>query len=159
MTIEEIKELLKIFNESGVGELELQRGKDMLRIRRAAEPAPVHAAPASPPPGPPPGPPPSPPTITAAPVPPPVRIPEPETNQVLVKSPIVGTFYEARSPGAAPFVKVGDSVEPGEILCIIESMKLMNEIEAEVGGVIAAKLVESGRPVEYGEALFAIVPR
>jgi len=156
MTIEEIKELLKIFNESGVGELELQRGKDMLRIRRNVEPAPVHAAPASPPASPSPA---SPPTITAPTAPQPVRIPEPETNQVLVKSPIVGTFYEARSPGAAPFVKVGDSVEPGEILCIIESMKLMNEIEAEVAGVIAAKLVESGRPVEYGEALFAIVPR
>jgi acetyl-CoA carboxylase biotin carboxyl carrier protein len=153
MTIEEIKELLKIFNESGVGELELQRGKDMLRIRRSVEPAGgavVHAAPAGPPAA-----------ATPAPAPAahPVRIPEPETNQVLVKSPIVGTFYESSSPGAPPFVKVGDPVEPGQVLCIIESMKLMNEIEAEVGGVIAAKLVESGRPVEYGETLFAIVPR
>jgi len=81
------------------------------------------------------------------------------SNEVLVKSPIVGTFYEAAAPGAAPFVKVGDRVEPGQILCIIESMKLMNEIEAEVGGVITAKLTENGRPVEYGEALFAILPR
>jgi acetyl-CoA carboxylase biotin carboxyl carrier protein len=151
-TVEEIKELLKIFNESGVGELELQRGKDLLRIRKSVEPAGapvVHAAPPSP----------SPSLPAAAPVPQPVKIPEPETNQVLVKSPIVGTFYESSSPGAAPFVKVGDPVEPGQILCIIESMKLMNEIEAEVAGVIAAKLVESGRPVEYGEALFAILPR
>ncbi len=155
MTIEEIKELLKIFNESGVGELELQRGKDLLRIRKAVEPAGapvVHAAPPSQFPNPPAA-------VAAAPVPQPVKIPEPETNQVLVKSPIVGTFYESSSPGAAPFVKVGDPVEPGQILCIIESMKLMNEIEAEVAGVIAAKLVESGRPVEYGEALFAILPR
>jgi acetyl-CoA carboxylase biotin carboxyl carrier protein len=155
MTIEEIKELLKIFNESGVGELELQRGKDLLRIRKAVEPAGapvVQTAPPSQSPNPPAA-------AAAAPVPQPVRIPEPETNQVLVKSPIVGTFYESSSPGAAPFVKVGDPVEPGQILCIIESMKLMNEIEAEVAGVIAAKLVESGRPVEYGEALFAILPR
>ena len=78
---------------------------------------------------------------------------------MLVKSPIVGTFYESSAPGAAPFVKVGDRVEPGQVLCIIESMKLMNEIEAEVGGVITAKLTENGRPVEYGEALFSIRPR
>ena len=78
---------------------------------------------------------------------------------MLVRSPIVGTYYEAPSPGAAPFVRVGDSVEPGQVLCVIESMKLMNEIEAEVAGTIAAKLVENGRPVEYGEALFAIRPR
>ncbi len=146
MTIEEIKELIQIFNESGVGEMELQRGKDLLRLRRSVEPAAAAAVPSAP-------------TIAAAPLPPPVRIPEPETNQVLVKSPIVGTFYESSSPGAPPFVKVGDPVEPGQVLCIIESMKLMNEIEAEVAGVIAAKLVESGRPVEYGEALFAIQPR
>ena len=77
----------------------------------------------------------------------------------LVKSPIVGTYYDASSPGAPPFVKVGDTVEPGQVLCIIESMKLMNEIEAETAGVVAAKLVENGRPVEYGEALFSIRPR
>ena len=76
-----------------------------------------------------------------------------------LRSPFVGTYYEAGSPGSAPFVKVGDAVEPGQVLCIIESMKLMNEIEAEVSGTIVAKLVENGRPVEYGEALFAIRPR
>ena len=76
-----------------------------------------------------------------------------------MKSPIVGTYYEAASPDSAPFVSVGDAVEPGQVLCIIESMKLMNEIEAETAGVIAAKLVENGRPVEYGEALFSIRPR
>jgi acetyl-CoA carboxylase biotin carboxyl carrier protein len=80
-------------------------------------------------------------------------------GQLLVKSPIVGTYYDAASPGSAPFVNVGDTVEPGQVLCIIESMKLMNEIEAETAGVIAAKLVENGRPVEYGEALFSIRPR
>ena len=76
-----------------------------------------------------------------------------------MKSPIVGTYYDAPSPGAAPFVTVGDAVEPGQVLCIIESMKLMNEIEAETAGIVAAKLVENGRPVEYGEALFSIRPR
>ena len=75
-----------------------------------------------------------------------------------VKSPIVGTFYEAASPGSPPFVKVGDRVTPGQVLCIIESMKLMNEIECEVSGTRRGKLVENGRPVEYGESLFAVQP-
>ncbi len=76
----------------------------------------------------------------------------------LVKSPIVGTFYEAPSPGAAPFVKVGDHVSIGQVLCIIEAMKLMNEIEADVAGEIVRVFVENGQPVEYGETLFAIRP-
>jgi acetyl-CoA carboxylase biotin carboxyl carrier protein len=79
-----------------------------------------------------------------------------DPNLTLVKSPIVGTFYEAASPGAAPFVRVGERVQPGKVLCIIESMKLMNEIEAETSGIIESKLVMNGQPVEYGEALFAI---
>ncbi|MGD1092301.1 MAG: acetyl-CoA carboxylase biotin carboxyl carrier protein [Bryobacteraceae bacterium] len=167
MTIEEIKELLRIFIESGVAEFELQRGDNRLRLRRAglsqeyvvgapfayaptgaAAPvgypqatAPVStAAPQS--------------TATATP-----KIPEVDSSHVLVKSPIVGTYYDAPAPGAQSFVKVGDAVEPGHVLCIIESMKLMNEIECEVAGVVASKLVENGRPVEYGEALFAIRPR
>ena len=155
MTIEEIKELLQIFNESGVGELEVQRGEDRLRIKRAGmnkeyvvtpTPQPVAASSA-----------PAPQPVTAAPGAAPARAPE--TDGMLVKSPIVGTYYDAPSPDAPPFVKVGDSVEPGQVLCIIESMKLMNEIEAEAGGTIIAKLVENGRPVEYGEALFSIRPR
>ena len=76
-----------------------------------------------------------------------------------MKSPIVGTYYDSPSPGAAPFVKIGDTVEPGQVLCIIESMKLMNEIESEVAGTVVAKLVENAKPVEYGEALFAVRPR
>jgi acetyl-CoA carboxylase biotin carboxyl carrier protein len=156
MTIEEIRELLRIFNESGVGELELQQGKDRLRIRKAvagdsaadAAPPEIIAAPTVPA---------APPSAPQAPAP--SEAAEPEGGRVLVKSPIVGTFYESPSPGSPAFVKVGDTVEPGQVLCIIESMKLMNEIEAEVGGVVAAKLVENGRPVEYGEALFAIEPR
>ena len=84
--------------------------------------------------------------------------PSAEVERVYVKSPIVGTFYEASSPGPPPFVKVGDRVTPGQVLCIIESMKLMNEIECEVSGTLVAKLVENGRPVEYGESLFAVQP-
>ena len=81
------------------------------------------------------------------------------SNDVIVKSPIVGTYYDQAKPGDPPFVKVGDVVETGHVLCIIESMKLMNEIESEVTGTVVAKLMENGRPVEYGEALFTIRPR
>ena len=154
MTIDEIKELLQIFNESGVGELEVQRGEDRLRIKRAGmnkeyvmTPVQQSASPAAAP---------APQPIAAA-APAPARAPE--TDGMLVKSPIVGTYYDSPSPDAPSFVRVGDSVEPGQVLCIIESMKLMNEIEAETGGTIVAKLVENGRPVEYGEALFSIRPR
>jgi acetyl-CoA carboxylase biotin carboxyl carrier protein len=155
MTIDEIKELLQIFNESGVGELEVQRGEDRLRIKRAGMNKEYVVAPT-----------PQPVAMSTAPAPQPVTAAAgaaparaPETDGMLVKSPIVGTYYDAPSPDAPPFVKVGDSVEPGQVLCIIESMKLMNEIEAETGGTIVAKLVENGRPVEYGEALFSIRPR
>ncbi len=158
MTIEEIKELLQIFNESGVGELEVQRGEDRLRIKQAGANKEYVIAPQSQP-------------QQAAPPPPPAfqqntaggaaaaPARAAEVDGMLVKSPIVGTYYDAPSPDAPPFVKVGDSVEPGQVLCIIESMKLMNEIEAETGGIVVSKLVENGRPVEYGEALFSIRPR
>jgi acetyl-CoA carboxylase biotin carboxyl carrier protein len=150
MTNQEIKELLQIFNESDVAEMEVQRGTNRLRLRRALA-AQEHVVPAA-----------APPETAAAVSHPATSPPAPQSadsNQVLVKSPIVGTYYDAPAPGAPTFVKVGDSVEPGQVLCIIESMKLMNEIEAEVAGVVAAKLVENGRPVEYGEALFSIRPR
>jgi acetyl-CoA carboxylase biotin carboxyl carrier protein len=152
MTIEEIRELINIVNESGVAELEVQRGDNRVRIRRTQRasragftavdshpPAPAVAPPAPP----------------SAPKP-----PEPELaeNELLVKSPIVGTFYEASSPSNPPFVRIGETVQPGAVLCIIESMKLMNEIEAEVAGVVTSKLVTNGQPVEYGEALFGIRP-
>jgi len=151
MTNQEIKELLQIFEESGVAEMEVQRGENRLRLRRA----PTTEELAVP--------------FAAAPPPPPAHAPAPATaaaktspadaNHTLIKSPIVGTYYDAPSPGAPPFVKIGDTVEPGQVLCIIESMKLMNEIEAEMAGTLVHKLVENGRPVEYGEALFAIRPR
>jgi acetyl-CoA carboxylase biotin carboxyl carrier protein len=81
-----------------------------------------------------------------------------DAGLILVKSPIVGTYYESPSPGSPSFVRVGERIQPGKVLCIIESMKLMNEIEAEVAGIVESKLVQNGQPVEYGEALFAIRP-
>jgi acetyl-CoA carboxylase biotin carboxyl carrier protein len=155
MTNKEIKELLQIFDESGVAEMEVQRGENRLCLRRAPK---VHeltahsAQPAAHTHAPPPAPAPAP--AAAAP-----KASGPDPAHTLIKSPIVGTYYDAPSPEAGPFVKVGDSVEPGQVLCIIESMKLMNEIEAEIAGILVHKLVENGRPVEYGEALFAIRPR
>jgi acetyl-CoA carboxylase biotin carboxyl carrier protein len=81
-----------------------------------------------------------------------------EEKHHIVKSPIVGTFYESPSPGAPPFVKVGDTVEAGQILCIVEAMKLMNEIESDAAGVVVERIAQSGHPVEYGQPLFAIKP-
>ena len=156
MTIEEIRELIRIAQESGVAELEVRFGNDSVRITLGSGkrtemvlptvvPVSVAAAPAQNP-------------VYA---PPPAPVPAPREEEVpvlVVKSPIVGTYYDSSSPSDAPFVKVGDQVHPKQVLCIIESMKLMNEIEAEVGGTIVAKLVENGRPVEYGESLFTIRP-
>ena len=146
MTIEEIRELIQLVTDTGVAELEVQRGENRVRIRRSfgSEGTPLYQAPAgaAPPPA-------------AAPK---AETPQPESQLVFAKSPIVGTFYEAVSPESPPFVKIGEQVTPGTVLCIIESMKLMNEIEAEIAGVIETKLVQNGQPVEYGEALFGIRP-
>jgi acetyl-CoA carboxylase biotin carboxyl carrier protein len=148
MTVDEIRELINLAAETGIAELEVQRGENRVRIRRAAFAAPqefaVAPTPATPPPSPSEGPQDK------------GRDQPADANLTLVKSPIVGTFYEAASPGTAPFVRVGERVQPGKVLCIIESMKLMNEIEAETSGIIDSKLVMNGQPVEYGEALFAI---
>jgi acetyl-CoA carboxylase biotin carboxyl carrier protein len=163
MTIEEIKELIQAVKDSGIAELEVARGDNRVCIRRgtaganpeilapaavftppAGAPAAAHAAAAA-----------ADPSQPAAPVPPgPVE----DERTVYVKSPIVGTFYESASPGSPAFVKPGDPVSVGQVLCIIESMKLMNEIESDVAGTVIARLVENGRPVEYGESLFAIQP-
>jgi len=159
MTIAEIKELIQVFHDSGVAELEVQRGENRLRLRRGPVQQdyvlPAAASAAMPPPMP------AAAHITgisgSAAATAPAR--EVDASHILVKSPIVGTYYDQAAPGTPPFIRVGDAVEPGQVLCIIESMKLMNEIEAETAGIVAAKLVENGRPVEYGEALFAIRPR
>lgn len=155
MTNEEIQQLIRLAQESRVAELEVQRGENRVRIRLsgviaeaapaavtevAAAPAPAAARPAPPAPA------------------PPSDDPLSDPSLIMIKSPIVGTFYESPSPDAAPFVKVGDTVSVGKVLCIIESMKLMNEIESEYAGTIVAKLVSNTKPVEYGEALFALKP-
>jgi acetyl-CoA carboxylase biotin carboxyl carrier protein len=159
MTLDEIRELINLVRETGVAELELQRGDDRVRIRLHAEPArpefvmpcpsfaasypmPAQAAPAAP-------------DASAAPVPDDALS---DPTLVYVKAPIVGTFYEAPSPAAPAFVHEGDRVKPGQVLCIIESMKLMNEIEAEVAGVIVKRFIENSHPVEYGETLYAVKP-
>jgi acetyl-CoA carboxylase biotin carboxyl carrier protein len=156
MTVDEIRELINLAGETGIDELEVQRGDNRVRIRRSvaghrelmvAQPAALAAPPrveaaAS--------------ATPSAPAKEPPKEAGPDPNLLLVRSPIVGTFYECSSPGSPPFVRVGERVQPGKVLCIIESMKLMNEIEAEVSGIIESKLVMNGQPVEYGEALFAI---
>ena len=155
MTVDEIRELISLASETGVAELEVQRGDNRVRIRRAGFAAKDIVV------GPPstgatmPAPPPSPAHQMSA--PPREKAEKPsDPNLVLVKSPIVGTFYEAPSPELPPFVRVGERVQPGKVLCIIESMKLMNEIESETSGILESKLVMNGQPVEYGEALFAV---
>jgi len=159
MNQKELKELIEFLIEKDIAEFELERGDVKVKIKRAAEPghAPdpryfaVHPAP----------------ILTAAPVPitaspanaQPAAAPAvPEENLHSVRSPIVGTFYEAPSPGAPPFVKAGDRVEVGQVLCIVEAMKLMNEIECDVAGEVVKKLVTNGQPIEYGQELFTIRP-
>jgi acetyl-CoA carboxylase biotin carboxyl carrier protein len=158
VTVDEIRELINLASETGIAELEVQRGENRVRIRRAAFSSPQEIVVA--------------PSYASAPaaVPAPAATPSApaaatheapkekpaDPNLVLVKSPIVGTFYESASPGSQVFVRVGERVQPGKVLCIIESMKLMNEIEAETSGIVESKLVMNGQPVEYGEALFSI---
>jgi acetyl-CoA carboxylase biotin carboxyl carrier protein len=163
MNQKELKELIEFLIEKDIAEFELERGDVKVRIRRAGEqvhmaPDPRYfGAPASPmaaaEAGLSPGQPVS--TPPAAPKAP----PEPEEKLHIVRSPIVGTFYEAPSPGAPPFSKIGDVVELGQVLCIVEAMKLMNEIESDVAGEIVKKLVVNGQPIEYGQELFAIRAR
>ena len=154
MTVDEIRELINLATETAIDELEVQRGDNRVRIRRsvAGHQELVLAQPAAPPRA---EAPPAPASPHAAGKEPP-KEPGPDPNLLLVRSPIVGTFYEGSAPGSPPFVRVGERVQPGKVLCIIESMKLMNEIEAEVSGIVESKLVMNGQPVEYGEALFAI---
>ncbi|MGH9603623.1 MAG: acetyl-CoA carboxylase biotin carboxyl carrier protein [Terriglobales bacterium] len=164
MNQKELRELIQFLIEQDIYEFELERGDFKVRIKRAgehpppaetryvqvpaaptphalaAEPSMPHAAPGTAPPS------------AAAPAA--ARAEEEGLHQV--RSPIVGTYYEAPSPGAPPFVKVGDAVTAGQVLCVIEAMKLMNEIESDVAGEIVKKFVSNGQPVEYGRPLFAI---
>jgi acetyl-CoA carboxylase biotin carboxyl carrier protein len=145
--LRKLKKLIDLVQESGIAELEVTEGEERVRISRVGQnpvsmmPVATQAAipaPAAP---------------AAAPAPP---APE-KVEGHIVKSPMVGTFYRAPSPGAKAFIEVGDKVSPGDTLCIIEAMKLLNEIEADHGGTIKEAYVENGQPVEYGEPLFLIV--
>ena len=146
MDLRKLKTLIDLVETSGIAELEIQEGEERVRITRAPTHAPApmmfHAPPqlASP----------APVTPVAEPIPAPVE------EGHAVKSPMVGTFYRSASPGASPFVEVGDTVAQGDTLCIVEAMKLMNEIEADASGTIKAILVENGQAVEFGQPLFLI---
>ena len=154
MKIEDIKQLIDLANETGLAELEVERNGERVRIRRAvagtvqeyvvpAAPAAAMAQQAA---------------NVAAPAPSPAAAAGEDPTLTYVKAPIVGTFYESPSPDAPPFVKIGDQVQVGQVLCIIESMKLMNEIECEVSGVVVSRFVSNSQPTEYGQTLFAIRP-
>jgi acetyl-CoA carboxylase biotin carboxyl carrier protein len=159
MNQKELKELIEFLIEKDIAEFELERGDVKVKIKRASEAQPAvmpearYVAPAAA----------APVAVTAAPdasaketggVPSPT--PEPVEHLHIVHSPIVGTFYEAPSPGAPPFVKVGDLLEVGQVLCIVEAMKLLNEIECDATGELVKKLVANGQPIEYGQELFAL---
>lgn len=166
MNQKELKELIEFLIEKDIAEFELERGDVKVRIKRAGEHTFVHsqaeprfyAVPAAPAPAV---------ELGTAPVAgaPPAASPAPAAPSLgdeglhKVKSPIVGTFYEAPSPGAPPFVKPGDSVEVGQVLCIVEAMKLLNEIESDVAGEIVKSLANNGQPIEYGQELFVIRPK
>lgn len=151
MDIRKVKKLIELLESSGIAELEITEGEESVRISRAPTSVPVYAPPAV-----------APAPVAAAPAPvaapavaaAPEGIDTPEGTRV--EAPMVGTFYSSPSPDAEPFVKVGDEVTAGDTLCIIEAMKMMNQIEAEVSGRIAAIQVQNGEPVEFGQILFVI---
>ncbi|MBV9075013.1 MAG: acetyl-CoA carboxylase biotin carboxyl carrier protein [Acidobacteria bacterium] len=159
MNQKELKELIEFLKEQDIAEFELERNDVKVRIKRGVVAQPLPPMPVAPPP-----------THLPAPVPSQAESAVPSASATrpgaaadeglhIVKSPIVGTFYESPSPGSPPFVKPGDTVETGQVLCIIEAMKLMNEIEADVSGEVVKRLVNNGQPVEYGQGLFSVRPR
>ena len=145
MDIRKVKKLIELLESSDIAEIEIHEGEESVRISRYGSPPPI-AAPVPPP----------------APTPPPASTAqeaeekEPEMEGHVIRSPMVGTFYRAPSPGAKPFVTEGQSVKPGDTLCIIEAMKILNQIESDTAGVVKAILVENGQPVEYNQPLFII---
>ena len=149
MDLRKLKKLIDLVQESGIAELEITEGEEKVRISRVGQGAQAVVVPAQ-------APVPMPALATVAAAAPASEAPAPVEGHV-VKSPMVGTFYRAASPGAKPFVEVGDEVSPGDTLCIIEAMKLLNEIEADQGGAVKEVYVENGQPVEYGEPLFLII--
>jgi acetyl-CoA carboxylase biotin carboxyl carrier protein len=150
MDIRKVKKLIELLEASDVAEIEIHEGEESVRISRTSPPAPTFfAAPQSAPPS------------VSAPPPPTTTVPEqaaeePPLTGHIVRSPMVGTFYRAPSPGAKPFVDAGKQVAVGDTLCIIEAMKILNQIEADKAGTVTQILVENGQPVEYNEPLFVI---
>ncbi len=150
MDIRKVKKLIELLEESNIDEIEIKEGEESVRISRngaqalsmAARVAPVYAAPAPPPPAP-----------AAA---PPAQPAAASADHVL-RSPMVGTFFRSPSPTSATFVEVGQAVKVGDVVCIVEAMKMMNQIEADKAGTISAILVENGQPVEFDQPLFSIV--
>ena len=151
MDLRKLKKLIDLVQESGISELEVTEGEEKVRIAKHPPPPAQSTTYLAAPPVPAPAP--AAPALPAA-APAAAEPAEPEGH--VVKAPMVGTFYRAGAPGAKPFVEVGQTVKEGDILCIIEAMKLMNEIEADVAGVVKAILVENGQPVEYGQPLIII---
>ncbi|MNF61275.1 Biotin carboxyl carrier protein of acetyl-CoA carboxylase [compost metagenome] len=153
MDIRKVKKLIELLEESGIDELEIREGEESVRISRHSNKAfagqPIYAAAPAPMAAP---------VAAAAPAAAEAAAPAaPKLNGNVVRSPMVGTFYRSPSPTTASFVEVGQSVKKGDILCIVEAMKMMNHIEAETSGVIESVLVENGQPVEYDQPLFTIV--
>lgn len=145
MDIRKIKKLIDLIEESDIAEIEISEGEESVRISRYSAAAPVqYAAPVA-------APAPAAPAVAAAPAP-----AEEKVSGHVVKSPMVGTFYRSASPGSPSFVEVGQSVSVGQTLCIIEAMKILNQIEADKSGKIKQILVENAHPVEYGQPLFII---
>ncbi len=159
MDISDLKEILRILEEQDITEFELEQDGVKLRVCRASA-APAAVVASSPAPAPAAGVPAAPAVVPASPAPastaPSALAAEPSTNGTVVKSPIVGTFYRAPDPNSPPFVSVGDRVKVGQVLCIIEAMKLMNEIEAEVAGEVVKIHPDNGQPVQYGDPLFTV---
>ena len=151
MDIRKVKKLIELLDESGIAEIEIVEGEESVRISRYSQNAPaVMAAPM---------PIAAPVAAAAAPVAAAAVAAEPEETGFQVEAPMVGTFYGSSSPGSAPYVQVGDRVNEGDTLCIIEAMKMMNQIEADVSGVIKSIRLQNGEPVEYGQTLFVIDQR
>ena len=160
MDIRKVKKLIELLDDSGIAEIEITEGEESVRISRYPASMPVAAAPvAAHAPAPAPAP------ASAAPAPLAAEAPSDATAEhkdddgFEVTAPMVGTFYAASSPGAAPYVQVGDRVNEGDTLCIIEAMKMMNQIEADVSGVVKSIRIQNGEPVEYGQVLFVIDQR
>jgi acetyl-CoA carboxylase biotin carboxyl carrier protein len=151
MDIRKVKKLIELLDESGIAEIEITEGEESVRISRYSQHAPAAPVPmtyAAPPP-----------PVAAAPQAAEAAPAELEDEGFLVAAPMVGTFYAASSPGAAPYVQVGDHVNEGDTLCIIEAMKMMNQIDADVSGVIKSIRVQNGEAVEYGQTLIVIDQR